>query len=409
MRRRRGSIEPFSGKHDEWVKRNFPAIRGIVYLASAGRAPMPAPTIRAMHSILRKESGKMSYILEDNRIIDGFRAQASSLIRAKKSEVAFVTSTTNGINLFANAVRWKKGDNIVIGDIEYPSNVYPWVRIARTRGLEIRKIKARKGLLDIEDYEKCVDDRTSVLPVSLVQFSNGQRMDLERLSEICDRHGTMLFLDAIQALGAIKVDVRSYNIAGISAGGYKWLCGPLGSGLLYVSDFFRDELDPEIMSWFGLEESQRISLWDRVISGGSMIESRIKASPDASAFDHSFENYIQVVGLTESIKFLRDIGLGRIEKRILDLTDYFIERIDTENLNLLTPRERESRAGILSFSFWQGKMTKKQAKAIEKRLGRVRLVVRMNALRSATHFFNSKEDIDAAVEAVCRISRDWNR
>jgi cysteine desulfurase/selenocysteine lyase len=398
-------LEISSRKHDEWVRKNFPEISGLVYLASAGRGPMPARAVRAMHTILERESSTMRYILEDGRILREFRDEASRLLCAHRDEVAFVTSTTHGINLFANSVRWKKGDNVVLGNIEYPSNIFPWVRIAETRGLEIKKIRARNGLLDVEDYAKAVDDRTRVLPISLVQFSNGQRMDLDRLTEICEEHGTMLFLDAIQALGAIKLDVRSYDIAGISAGGYKWLCGPLGSGILYVSNAIREELEPEMISWFGLEERQRKSLWQRVVSGGDLIDAHVHTSRDASAFDHSFENYIEVVGLTESIRFLRKIGLARIEMRILKLTDYFIERIDAEKFKLLTPREHERRAGILSFSFWNGRLKESQAKKIEKALGKIRLVVRGNSIRSATHFFNSKKDIDSAIRALRRISR----
>lgn len=369
---------------------------------------MPACTIKAMHSILALESSEMRHILDEQPVMRDFRAQAAGLIGAHKDEIAFVTSTTNGINLFANAVRWRTGDNIVIGDIEYPSNIYPWLRIAGRRGIEIRKVRAKKGLLAIEDYEKVVDDRTRVLPISLVQFSSGQRMDLARLSEICDRHGTMLFLDSIQALGAIRINVRSCNIASISAGGYKWLCGPLGSGILFVSHSVRDELEPEMISWFGLDEQQRKSLWRRIVCGGDLIDRRMKVSPKSHVFDHSFENYIEAVGLTESIKFLRRIGLDRIERRIFQLTDYFIERLDSEKLDILTPRKREERAGILAFSFWKGRISYEHAKGIEKSLGKVKLVVRMNRIRSATHFFNSKEDIDTAIDAIRSISRrNW--
>ncbi|MEM3038790.1 MAG: aminotransferase class V-fold PLP-dependent enzyme [Thermoplasmata archaeon] len=389
------------------MRRNFPAIRGLVFLASAGRAPMPVCTIKAMQSILARESEKMRHILDERPIIQDFRTQASRLIGARKDEVAFVTSTTNGINLFANAVRWKPGDNIVIGNIEYPANIIPWVRVAEKRGLEIRRVEAKKGLLSAEDYEKAVDDRTKVLPVSLVQFSNGQRMDIGRLSEICNRHGTMLFLDSIQALGAIKVDVRSYDISGISAGGYKWLCGPLGSGILYISKDAREELDPEMISWFGLEKGKQKSLWRKVVSGGNLVDRRIKASLSASAFDHYFENYIEVVGLTESIRFLRGIGLEKIERRILELTDYFIERLDAEDMDILTPRNPQERAGILSFSFWKGRISLGRARKIERALGKVKLAVRMNCIRSATHFFNSKEDIDIAIDAIRAASRRY--
>ena len=387
-----------------WVRNNFPSIRNLVYLASSGRAPMPAQATAAMKTIFEKEAKDVRTSIDEEKIFRDFSQQGAGLLCCKPEELAFVTSTTMGISLFGNAVKWKKGDNIVLCDVEYPSNIFPWVWISKREGVEIRKVKGKGGLISIKDIEKKVDDSTKVLPISLVQFASGQRMDIGHLSEICSDHGTMLFLDAIQALGAVKVDLRKNDIAGLAAGGYKWLCGPIGSGILQISDAWKDELEPAMISWLSLEKSQRKSLWSRIVTGGPLIDDNVNVVRDASAFSSLPECFVQMVGLTESVRFLRSIGITQIEKRIGKLNDYMLERLDENDFETITPADSGHRAGILAFYSRERMPNKKMADRISKELKNIKLVIRSGAFRSAAHFFNTKEDIDRALSALiaCR-------
>ena len=391
--------------YETWVLRNFPGLKGLTYLNSAGFTPIPAVTIARMKKDFEKNFERMYADFDEEAYLAEFRKRAASLIGAKREETAFVTSTTAGISLFANSVKWERGDNIVLADVEYPSNILPWVKIANANGVRIKVVESKDGLVPIDSVEKAVDRKTRVLPISLVEFASGQRFDVKHLSEICERTGTLLFLDAIQALGAIKVDVETADIAGISAGGYKWLCGPLGSGVLYVSSKHFEELNSVSAHWRSIEEKQRKHLWSRVVTGGSLAVDSVRTSRDASAYEFSTEEIVQMAGLSESLRFLNSIGIARIEERIARLNDFLLDKLDDSEFCVLTPRAREERAGILSFYAKRRMGSVRESERIAKDLGKVKLVVRGGFFRSAAHFFNTKKDIMTAVQrltAICR-------
>lgn len=386
--------------YERWVLRNFPGLKGITYLNSAGFTPIPAVTIARMKKDFEKNFERMYADLDEEAYLKEFRRNAASLINAKKEEIAFGTSTTAGIWLFANSVKWKRGDNIVLADVEYPSNILPWVKVANANGVNVKVVKSDNGLVSINSIAKAIDRNTRVLPISLVEFSSGQRFDIKHLSEICERSGTLLFLDAIQALGAIKVDVKTADIAGISAGGYKWLCGPLGSGVLYVSLKHSDELNPVSVHWRSIQRRQQKDLWSRVVAGGSLAVDSVRISRDASAYEFSTEEIVQMAGLATSIGFLNSIGTSRIEERIARLNDFLLDRLDHSGFNVLTPRAREERAGIVSFYGKKRVGTVKESDRIAKDLDKIKLVVRGGVFRSAAHFFNTKQDIEIALQKL---------
>jgi cysteine desulfurase/selenocysteine lyase len=386
--------------YERWILKNFPGLKGITYLNSAGFTPIPAVTIARMKKDFEKNFERMYADLDEEAYLKEFRRNAASLINAKREEIAFGTSTTAGIWLFANSVKWRRGDNIVLADVEYPSNILPWVKVANANGVNVKVVKSDNGLVSIDSIAKAIDRNTRVLPISLVEFSSGQRFDIKHLSEICESSGTLLFLDAIQALGAIKVDVKTADIAGISAGGYKWLCGPLGSGVLYVSSKHSDELNPVSVHWRSIQKRQQKDLWSRVVAGGSLAVDSVRTSRDASAYEFSTEEIVQMAGLATSIGFLNSIGTSRIEERIARLNDFLLDRLDQSGFNVLTPRAREGRAGIVSFYGKKKVGTVKESDRIAKDLDKIKLVVRGGVFRSAAHFFNTKQDIEIALQKL---------
>lgn len=394
-----------SARHKAWALNTFPGLKGLTYLNSAGFTPLPSITIARMKDVFVKNYLEMAGRLDEEAYIKELAVEGASLISSKRDEIAFVTSTTAGINLFANSVRWRRGDNFVLADVEYPSNVLPWLKATASRGARVKVVRSRDDLVSTEAIRKAVDRRTRVLAISLVQFASGQRFDIKVLSEICEKKGTMLFLDGIQALGAMKVDAGRANIAGMAAGGYKWMCGPIGSGILYVSLDHVEELDPQVAHWRSIEQDQQKKIWKHVIAGGRLGVDSVRSWPNASAFEFSPEEVVQIAGLSESLRFLNSVGPGRIEERIARLNDHLLDLLDGYGFVVNTPRAREQRAGIISFRARRRIGTLAEAALVERELGSVKLVVRGGCFRSAAHFFNTRSDLDTAVQrlvAICK-------
>ena len=218
----------------ENVRDEFPIKRERVYLNNASIGPCSRRVTAAVTEFLSEVQmrGRRNYPNWCRYVDETARARAARLIGAEPSEIAWVPNTTQGICLVANGLEWRNGDNVIIADIEYPSNVYPWMNL-KDRGVEVRWIEASDGRIETSAIEKLIDRRTRLISLSSVQFANGFRLDLDGLCELRDKHGVLVHLDAIQHLGALAMDVSAHPVDFLSAGGHKWLLGPIGSGIFY--------------------------------------------------------------------------------------------------------------------------------------------------------------------------------
>jgi selenocysteine lyase/cysteine desulfurase len=172
------------------------------------------------------------------------RGLAARLLGARDpQEVAFVENTSTALSLVAEGLDWRPGDNVVGAALEFPTNVYPWMVLA-SRGVEYRMTPERDGRIDPEELLSLIDDRTRMLVLSWVQYASGFRSDLARLGEACRERGVLFVVDVIQGLGALALDVEAAHVDVAAGSCHKWLLGPEGIGLLYVSDRVIDRLRP---------------------------------------------------------------------------------------------------------------------------------------------------------------------
>jgi len=199
----------------------FPVAERWAYLDHAAVAPIPRRAARAMRAwVDEQEANGYIHWGAWRSEIEVIRERAARLIQADPAEIAFVTSTTIGINFVAEGFPWAEGDNLVTAAEEYPSNLFPWMNLA-SRGVESRTVRSRDHRLCIEDLEAAMDDRTRLLAISHVEFASGFRNDLDALGDLCRRRGVALFVDAIQGLGPFPIDVTRTPIDFLAADGHQ--------------------------------------------------------------------------------------------------------------------------------------------------------------------------------------------
>ena len=158
-------------------------------------------------------------------------------------------NTSDSLSTVANGIAWRPGDNIVTFSREFPSNVYPWLRIRDAFGVEVRMCEEREGRIDISELESLIDHKTRVVAISHVQYASGFRTDLERLGRAARRHDALFVVDAIQALGVVPTDVEAELIDVAAGASHKWLLAPEGVGYLYLSDRARERIQPTLVGW----------------------------------------------------------------------------------------------------------------------------------------------------------------
>ena len=369
----------------EEIRANFPITRHYNFLNHAAIAPLSAPAAEAM-SGYAQEMARAAY-LEGTfyRAAEHVRQAAARLINADTDEVTFVKNTSEGISYVANGIQWLTGDNVVSSSMEFAANVYPWMAL-ESRGVTLKRVPEEDGRVPFDRLAAAIDQRTRAVAISAVQWSNGFRVDLTRLGELCKEKGVLLFVDAIQALGVHPIDVRAMNIDFLSADGHKWLCGPEGAGIFYCKRELIGHIHPTESGYFAMKQ------------GFESNEIKIDLRDDARRFDSGVYNLAGICALGASIGLLLEIGIDQVQKLVKERTDQLVEGVRRRGWTLHSPRTPSEWSGIVTFS-----SDKHDLRALRNHLRsefRVIVASRLGRLRASPHFYNSPEEIDQLIEAL---------
>ena len=359
----------------------FPVRQRLVYLNHAAVAPLCRPAAEAMRWLAADamENGSLHYghWLET---YEGLRVAAARLIGAGRSEIALVKNTSEGIATIAMGLDWRSGDKIVAFREEFPANYYPWKRLEKT-GVRVEWLSYLDPLERID--QACRGAR--LLAISFVQYLSGHRADLEAIGEICHRHKCAYLVDAIQGLGAFPVDVRRAHIGALAADGHKWLLGPEGCGILFVSQEFQESVQPVEFGWTN-------------VAGYADYASRdMTLRPDAGRYECGTLNTIGCYGLRASIEFLLEVGLEAIAPAVQRLGDLVADGVQAKGYEVLGSRSPANGAGIVSF-----RKAGLEASSIMQKLkaAGVTAAPRQGWVRVSPHFYISPDDIGRMLEAL---------
>ncbi|MBU0637813.1 MAG: aminotransferase class V-fold PLP-dependent enzyme [Planctomycetes bacterium] len=369
----------------EEIRARFPITRNYNFLDHAAVAPLSGPAADALagyaHELAEAAYLRGTYF----RAADHARQSAARLINAEPSEVTFVKNTSEGISYVANGIHWVTGDNVVSTTMEFPSNVYPWMNLAQ-RGVTLKRVSDEDGRVPFDRIAANLDNRTRVVAISAVQWSNGFRTDLTRLGELCKDKGVLLCVDAIQALGVHPLDVRAMNIDLLAADGHKWLCGPEGAGIFYCKRELLGHISPSEMGYMGMKH------------GFDDPDVRIDLRDDARRFDNGVYNLAGICALGASLDLLLEVGIEEIQVRVKKLTDMLVEGLRAKRWTVHSPRTPSEWSGIVAFSCEEHDM-----KALRQHLRdefKIVVATRMGRLRASPHFYNSPEEIQQLVAAL---------
>jgi selenocysteine lyase/cysteine desulfurase len=371
----------------EALRAAFPVTEHCAYLNHAATAPLSRPVHAAMSEFISDRRVMLGRAQRYENISDDLRAVLAWLINAAPEEIGFVQNTAYGLNIIANALPLRPGDNVIFCDMEFPANVYPWMNL-QPQGIEARCISNDGGGLTVEALDQHADPRTRVVAASSVEFLTGFKNDLAALGAWCREHGAYFVVDGIQSLGAAPLDVRACQIDFLACGGPKWLMGPLGQGFIYCRDELLEELAPPFagsMSMVGWED------WR---------DYNFTFLPGTRRFELGTENLVGQVGLLAAVRFLMKAGIPAIERWTLHLTDLLIEDLQQRGYAIASNLVPQHRSAIVSFSVPDdategGAGTDTGAETAFQKLADARVVVskREQYIRVSPHCYNTEEEI----------------
>ncbi len=356
----------------------FPVTRNWAYFDHAAVAPLPRRSAEILRAWAEQQAAHgVIHWPSWGEKLEALRDGLANWIGAHRDEIAFVGSTTQGIGLVAEGFPWREGDNVVIPAEEYPSNIYPWMNLA-SRGVDVRLVPSRDDRVEPEDLRAAMDARTRVLAVSHVEFASGFRNDLDVLGEICRSRGVALFVDAIQGLGPLTLDVQKTPVDFLAADGHKWLLGPEGAGFMYVRREWIERLRPLGVGWHSVVGSYN----------SPAIEFKLK--PNAQRWEGGSFIMPGLQGLGASMSLFQEIGARNVSDRILDRAEAVREIAAEAGWRVLGSKRPEDRSGIVAVEAEgvdpdrAAQMLKDQGVAVSCRRGRLRI---------SPHIYTNQDDL----------------
>ena len=290
----------------ETIRQTFPHIKsGKVYFNHAAIGPISTTVKEKLNEYLEERSSgtieNLGMLLEASTLA---KKRLAGLLGAKKNRIAWTENVSAGLNILAQGLKWNPGDRIILNDLEFPSNVYPFLNL-ESQGVKVDFAKSHNGKVDVEDYEKLITAKTKVISISAVQFLTGYRANIKELGELCKSKGIFFCVDAIQAAGVVEIDVEKFNIDFLAGGSHKWLMALQGLGYIYITPGLMETLNPKYVGWLSVKNE-----WD-------LIKYKLELKETASRFHLGTNSVIGIFALAKSLELFENFGIKNIETCLL--------------------------------------------------------------------------------------------
>ncbi|MEW6208021.1 MAG: aminotransferase class V-fold PLP-dependent enzyme [Acidobacteriota bacterium] len=371
---------------NESIRSLFPVTEKYVYMNHAAVSPLSVRVRDAMIGLIDDVTANGAVNFDHwCAAYDHTRRSAAKLVNARAHEIAFMRNTSDAISAVANGISWSEGDNVVTCNVEFPANIYPWMRLREERGIKMKMAAERDGRIDADELLSLVDDRTRAVTLSWVQFSNGFRAPLERIGRFCRERGIIFMVDVIQGLGGLKLDVKRDWVDAFAADAHKYLLGPEGVALLYVSDRIIDQIRPTVVGWMSVKDYDHHLDYDLTYREGAL------------RFESGTLNTAGVYGLGAAVDLFLEVGEEKVEEHLLGLSDYLALRLTEKGYQVISSRREGERSGIVTCKH------EKHSPGHLYRLLRAKNIItapRAKRLRISPHFYNTREEVDALIDAL---------
>jgi len=375
------------------ILKDFPIVSKVNYLSTASIGLVPTPVIEAVKEFSVELARQGTLFLDEEKesmVYDGLRREGAKLLGCNEEDIAIFNSVTEALNCIAWSLELKEG-KIVSTDVEFPTVTYPWLRIARKENVEVKLVNAKNWYVPLEDLLDEINENTKVVVLSHVEYLTGQKHNLKEIAKCAHDVNAIVIVDGVQAAGYLPLNVKELDVDVYITGSYKWLVAPFGTAIAYISKKLYSDLEPMFVGWRSKE-----NMWD-------LNPRELSYASTARKFEYSTSAYSVKIGLAESIKYLREIGIEKIYNHNMKLIQTAMEELSSiEHVNLVTPTNRDERGSIVTFG-----VDKEDPKEIVRKLRKlarpVELTIRQNMIRISPHIYNTEEDISHFTDNLRKI------
>jgi cysteine desulfurase/selenocysteine lyase len=373
--------------NEELRQHEFPVTRSTVFLGHAGVCPLPRRVAEAMNRFNEQCTQGDQEASLPPRFFSDIREKACRLMDAKPEEIAFVGPTSLALSFIAEGLKFRRTDNVLVYQDDYPSNVYPWMTLAE-RGVQVRYLNVRElGKIRANDVIGQVDENTRLVALASCHFLSGYRIDLDAIGKYLRSRGILFSVDGIQTLGAFPTSAR--NVDFLSADAHKWLLGPCAAGLMFVRKEVQDQLKPTTYGWHNIR------------CPGYVAQEQLVYRTDARRYEAGTANLAGLAGLGAALDLLLEIGIENIAKELLRKRAWVVPALQQKGFIVLQADAPVERLGAMISFFKEGV----ELAAIHSTLVGKNILTSLRAdrsgrklLRISPHFYNTDRELQLLLE-----------
>jgi len=392
------SFQPITGKEEDlWkvIKQEFSFPDGYVYLNTGGIGSVPRH-VRSFFSDAWAQLEMSPTPGHDMNRWNDIKKDVAPLFGngVDFSEVALISSATEGINIIINGLPLQRGDEIITTTHEHPALNIPLLNQIKRRGVAIKYFEPdrKNGLNNVKIISDLITKKTRLIFLSHRTTTTGQLLPVKEIGEIAKSRKIWFALDGAQAPGSMLIDVTGWNVDFYTFSSHKWVLAPRRTGALYVRKEMQETVAPVTVGAYS-------------DNGFNIKDGTLNFQPSAQRYEYGTQNELLFFGLHESLKFINSIGIQKIREHNELLSERFYEELNkTGNCELLSPEEREYRSSMITFRI-PGKNLNDITGAMGKDNIRVRPVseANLNGVRVSFHLYNDMDDVDKALASIKKI------
>ncbi len=375
------------------IRKQFPHTKEVVYFNAGSYGPFSTSVKRAIEGNIDLRLKAQRNDSHDAFVTtDELRSIYARLVGARKREVGIGLNTSHGLNIAAFGLPLKKGDEVLVSDVEFPALVYTWRAAAQTRGLKLKFVKSHERCFDLDQLQRAVTKRTKVLAVSWVQFFNGYKNDLKTLSDFCRERDIFFVVDGIQGMGVEPINLKKLGVDIFTSGCQKWMLSPQGCGFFYLSDRIRDRLTQPFMSWLGSD-------WHMDFTNFFKYDQPFFES--ARRFEMGYCVVLNIMGMRAAAQMFLDLGIRNIQRHNYALIDRLAEFINSHSSYRITSSmEPKHRSSLFTFTCDGYKQLHRELLK-----NHIILAQREGSIRVSVHLYNNEADIHKLIRVLERFAK----
>jgi selenocysteine lyase/cysteine desulfurase len=371
-------------------RRDFPDFGSTVYLNCAYQGVLPLRAIAAIERAV--EAKRHPHALPAGEYFDlpeRVRERLARLTGAEAGEIALTNSATQGIGIVATGLGLRQGDEVVVADCNFPSNLFTWLHLRRL-GVIVHVVECRGSAIEPDAVAALLNSRTKVLALDWVSYSTGARIELARFGELAHRHGAIFVVDGTQGAGALEINLHALPVDVMAIATYKWFLGPYGTGCVYLSRELQSRLDLPVVNWLAVEGADDFD---------ALPKDEFTLASSAKIFDvPETGNFLNLYPLDAALEYLEAVGVTRVTEHCRRLLDCLAEGLRNAGFTLAVDTEAAERSTILAFCAPSLEETTKLHQRL--RDHQFELSLRQGNIRISPYLYNSMDEANRLLDVI---------